>query len=84
MNSDKHLTYYIVLFSGLIIFILLFLLFRYNSTVQIIVGALGSCFYIVWGIIHHVLEGRLTRQVALEYVLFGGLAFVLLLTALNL
>jgi len=81
MSEDKHLLHYIFLFVGLLVFVALFILFRYHKPTQLFIGCIGVIFYVMWGILHHAVEDRLTRFVILEYLLFGGLAFLLLLTA---
>jgi hypothetical protein len=82
-NEEKHLLHYLTLFVGLVLFVILFIWFKYNFTAQLIVAASGSIYYVLWGIIHHAIENRLTRAVALEYILLGTFVFLLLFTALN-
>lgn len=81
-NHDNHITHYLVLFVGLFFFVSLFILFRHNSVLQMVMGISGSLFYMLWGVIHHALEGRLTKPVIAEYILFGLLVIILLLTAI--
>lgn len=78
-KQDDHITHYMVLFVGLFVFVSLFVLFRYNGLLQFGVGVLGCVFYVAWGVLHHVLERRLTKLVLLEYVLFAFLVALLLL-----
>ena len=77
-DDERHFTHYMVLLIGLLLFFSLFILFRYNDSIQLVIGGLGCFFYVLWGVIHHALEHRLTRLVVIEYVLFGGLMFLLL------
>ncbi len=77
-EHDSHLTHYIFLVLGLIVLGGLFVLFRYNPTLQILIGGVGTVFYIIWGILHHALEDRVTGLVVVEYVVFGTLAFLLM------
>ncbi len=77
-SQEKHLTHYLILVSGLGILGFLFMLFRFNEVLQIIVGAIGCIFYILWGIFHHALEERVTKLILFEYISFGSLAFILM------
>jgi hypothetical protein len=67
----------------MLIFVISLVIFRYNRTAELFVGGFGALFYIAWGIIHHALEDRLSKEVVMEYVLFGTLAFLMLVFALN-
>jgi len=80
---ERHLMEYLVLLVGLLLFSILFWYFSYNRSIQIAITGLASISYVLWGIIHHVVEGRLNRQVAMEYILVGTLVFLLLLTVLT-
>ena len=82
-STEKHLIEYMALLVAFSTFAFLFAFYRFNSIVLEVLAGAASIFYILWGIIHHVLEGRLTRLIALEYFLFGSLAFVLLFTVIN-
>ena len=81
-HNDNHIAQYTVLLSGLFTFVILFALFRYNHALQLVVGILGCMFYVTWGVVHHILEERLTKAVVLEYVLFGILVSLLLIFSL--
>lgn len=83
MEHDKHITHYIVLITGILVFVVLIFIFRFNRPFQLLTGLFGAVFYVSWGIIHHSLEHRLTREVVTEYLLFGVLAFIMLFFALN-
>jgi hypothetical protein len=83
-SNERHFLHYLILAVGLSLIFLLFFLFRYDVVIRLWLVVAGSAFYTFWGIIHHALEKRLTKVIALEYILFGLFAFLLLLTALNL
>jgi len=83
MNEhEKHLIEYLVLTLGLAVFAGLFVMFRFNKPVLIYVALFGCVFYMLWGIVHHYLEGRLTELLAAEYILIGFLIFLLLFNVL--
>ena len=82
-DLKEHTIEYLILFVAVIVFLVLFFLFRFDKTSLLVVSTLGSIFYIGWGIIHHMLRGRLTKLITTEYLLFGLLVFLLLFTVLN-
>ncbi|MFC1700090.1 hypothetical protein ACFLZ4_00390 [Patescibacteria group bacterium] len=82
-NLKENLIEYLILFVAVAVFLVLFFLFRFDKSSLLIVSSLGSIFYVGWGIIHHMLRGRLTKIITLEYLLFGLLVFLLLFTVLN-
>lgn len=82
-DLKENIIEYLILFVAVVVFLVLFFLFRFDKTSLFMVSLLGSIFYVAWGIIHHMLRGRLTRLIAVEYVLFGLLVFSLLFTVLN-
>jgi hypothetical protein len=81
-NEQHHILHYLILFIGLIVFSLLFFLFRYQTGTQIYIAFFGSVFYFAWGTVHHVVEGRLTKLIALEYFLISLLVFALVMVVL--
>ena len=82
-DLKENIIEYLILFVAVIVFLILFFLFRFDKTSLLIVSSLGSIFYVGWGIIHHMLRGRLTKLITMEYLLFGLLVFLLLFTVLN-
>lgn len=51
-----------------------------NVMLQLIIGAVTTVAYVVWGIVHHVMNGDLHKKVVVEYILVGLIALVLLAT----
>jgi len=82
-NIKEHIIEYMVLFVAMIGFISLLVIFRFNKSALLGVSAIGSIFYILWGIIHHAIREKLTRAIAYEYILFGILVFLLLFIVLS-
>lgn len=76
--EDKHIIEYLILILGLGICLFTFYLFRYDPTIQLFTGFIGSLFYTLWGIVHHALEGRLNKSIFIEYLLVGIFIFSLL------
>lgn len=82
-EDNPHIVEYLILFSGLLLCFVFFILFRFNTTVQIIISFVGSVFYVLWGIIHHAIEERLSKFVVLEYALIGLFVFSLLFVVIG-
>jgi hypothetical protein len=79
----RHILEYSLVLSLSLVFMLLFILFRTDHKLLTLLSGLVSSSYALWGIIHSALEGRLTRIVIIEYLLFGILVFLLLFIALS-
>ncbi len=81
-NSFKLIEYSILL-TGVVVFAFCFWFYHSSNTARLVITGSASIFYILWGVIHHALEKRLTLEIALEYVLIGFLTFLLVLIALS-
>jgi hypothetical protein len=81
--ESKNLVEYIILVTGLLVLLTLFVIFRYDDNILILLSGLGSIFYAGWGIIHHAVNERLTKVIAAEYLVVGLLVFLLLFTVLS-
>ena len=60
--------------------VFLFWQVRDNKLMQILVGILLSVLYVIWGMIHHSMQGDLYPKVVVEYFLVGAIAITLILT----
>ncbi|MBI2614016.1 MAG: hypothetical protein HYW62_04570 [Candidatus Levybacteria bacterium] len=78
----KHSLYYVFL---VVILSLGFLLTQNNSnkTFQIGVVVVTTFFYVLWGIMHHLINHDLSIKIVIEYILIGsfGLAIIFFLLA---
>ncbi len=72
-----------VLVLGIIVIGILFYQFRFDKSALIVLMAIAAIFYSFWGMVHHLIEERLTVDVALEYILIGLFVFILVLTAIS-
>ena len=84
MNYKKHLLEYIfiALYFGFLIYFFEFL--QTNSYSKVIFAASLPLFYLVWSVIHHYFEERLTLNIFLEYLSISVFVFIILITASNL
>ena len=82
-NIKEHRVEYFILLIVVAVFLVLISIFRYNKEALLILSGSGSLLYILWGITHNIIRGKLTRMVAYEYILFGILIFLLFYTVLS-
>lgn len=68
----NHLWHYLLLLTVSVFFILLFSLFKGNRLGQFFIASLFVIFYLVWGIIHHLLEKTFYLKIVVEYILIGA------------
>ncbi|RJR26404.1 hypothetical protein C4561_05435 [candidate division WWE3 bacterium] len=76
-RAERNFLLYIVLLVGLLVFFVCILIFRYDRSALLATSFFGSSFYVIWGIIHHVLDGRLKKEVVAEYIFLGLVTFLL-------
>jgi hypothetical protein len=82
-NIKEHRVEYFILFIVITIFMVLTYINRFNKGVLILLTGSASLFYILWGVVHHWIRGKLTRNIAAEYILYAILAFLLFFTVLS-
>ncbi len=49
-----------------------------NKELQFLTIVATGCFYVAWGILHHLLHHNLTAKIVVEYVLIGSLGMTLI------
>lgn len=75
----KYLKHYLALTAILSVGLGLFWIFNYNRTVQIwITLSLGGV-YVIWGIIHHALSGKLHWRIIWEYIVVAILVSLIVI-----
>lgn len=79
----EHFGHYIILLFILVFGILAFLYFQRYPQAQVMSVFLTASFYVLWGIVHHYLEGDLHIRVVMEYVAVALLGFLILWTVIN-
>lgn len=80
-NFEKHAGYYISLVAILVLGFLLASISSSYRELQVGIVALTTMFYVLWGILHHLINHDLSPKIVIEYVLIGsfGLAIVVFL-----
>lgn len=71
-----HLLHYFVLFLILAVGFIFFLSLRYSPLQQFLVIVVVDILYLLWGILHHYLEERLSWGVVTEYLLVGSVVLL--------
>lgn len=74
----KHFGYYLSLSAILLLGIVLVVLTSPNIKTQSLVISLTVFFYILWGILHHLINHELSARIVIEYVLIGALGLAVL------
>ena len=74
---------YFILFVAILVFMFLVYRFRFNKEMLILLSGVGSALYVIWGVVHHLIRGKLNKNIAYEYILFGLLVFLLFFTVLS-
>mgnify|MGYP007049884004 FL=1 len=82
-NIKENRVEYFILLVAIATFMVLIYKFRFNKGMLIFLSGVGSASYIVWGVIHHLIRGKLTKNIVYEYVLFGLLVFLLFFSVLS-
>jgi hypothetical protein len=74
----KHFSYYLSLLAILLLGIVLVFLTSPNIKLQSLVISLTVFFYVLWGILHHLINHELSTRIVIEYVLIGVLGLSVL------
>jgi glucose uptake protein GlcU len=82
-EKERHLAEYLIFGVLGVALLIAFIAFRENRNILRVISGLESLLYILWGIIHHSREDRLSKEIVSEYILLGTFVFLLLLTALS-
>jgi hypothetical protein len=77
-----HLGYYLSLLAILLLGLLLILFTSPNLKLQSFVILTTAFFYILWGVLHHLINHELSLRIVIEYVLIGvlGLSIIFFMT----
>lgn len=83
MRIKKHIGYYLFLLLILTGGFFLATQFSYDRKFQISSILLTAIFYVIWGIIHHLINHDLTTKIVVEYILMGSLGVTVVLFLLK-
>lgn len=79
----RSVVHFLVLLAILAAGVFTFIRVAPNTTVQLFVGIVTACSYVIWGLIHHAVKKDLHQRIVVEYLLIGAIAIVLLVTMLG-
>ena len=71
-SFKKHIGYYISLLIILAFGFLITVLASPNKQLQMVIIVLTTFFYIIWGVLHHLINHDLTVKIMVEYILIGS------------
>lgn len=78
-SIGKHIGYYFSLITILALGIFLSLQTSGDRQLQMLIMVMTVFFYVLWGILHHLLEHDLSIKIVIEYVLIGSLTMSIVL-----
>jgi len=78
LDIKEHFGHYLVLLFILVFGFAAFFYFSRFPQAQILSAFLTTSFYVIWGMIHHYLEGDLHIRVVAEYLAIALLGFLIL------
>lgn len=78
-SFEKHTGYYFLLIIILALGTFLSLQTSGDRQLQMLIMVMTVFFYVLWGILHHLLEHDLSIKIVIEYVLIGSLAMSIVL-----
>lgn len=82
MKKQKHHAWYLALGSIAVLLLVALYYSRGNNQIQFYIISLFVAVYVVWGILHHIIDNSLRLSVVLEYILLSATALFLLKTVL--
>ncbi len=68
----SHVGYYVSLIAILLFGFILASLSS-DKHLQMVIVILTALFYVIWGILHHLINHDLTAKIVVEYILIGSL-----------
>lgn len=79
VNIKRHLIYYISLLA--ILFLGVFFAFQvsYDKQIQVIIVMITALLYILFGLLHHLINHDLNKKIVIEYILMGALGISIIL-----
>ncbi len=78
-----NIFYYLSLFLILAIGLFLALYTSYDKALQMAMIVITGFSYVVWGIIHHLIQHDLHPKIVIEYILIGSLGMTIVLYLLK-
>jgi hypothetical protein len=76
--SKRDIEHHAVLVLLLISALVVFSIFSYSRHLQFATGVVAAVLYVLWGVVHHKMEGDLYTKNMVEYVFIALLAIVIL------
>lgn len=81
MKHFKRHHYHLIILAAIMgLGVITFFSLSGNRSLQLLVGIVTTVAYVIWGLMHHAIEGDLYKKVMVEYLLVGAIAIIVLLT----
>ena len=78
-SKEKHIQYHVSLAIILILGLVMMYVSRGDHQLRMIAILMTSFFYVVWGVVHHILHHDTSVRIVVEYVLIAVLGVALAL-----
>ena len=72
IRPDKHYLYYLFLLVMEALIGALIIMSQGDRYMQLVYGLFAAIIYVVWGIIHHLINHTLHKKGVIEYLLMGA------------
>ncbi len=75
---NEHILYYISLIAIFALGIILMFSATPNKQLQMLIFVIMAVFYVIWGVLHHLVNHELSAKIVVEYILIGALGVAIM------
>ena len=75
---NEHILYYISLIIIFTLGIVLMFSATPNKQLQMLIFVIMAFFYVIWGVLHHLINHELSSKIVVEYILIGTLGVAIM------
>lgn len=75
---NEHVAYYISLIAIFALGVFLIFSAAPNKQLQMLIFVILAFFYVIWGVLHHIINHELTSKIVVEYILIATLGVAIM------
>jgi intracellular septation protein A len=75
---NEHVAYYISLIAIFGLGLFLISSATPNKQLQMLIFVIMAFFYVIWGVLHHLINHELSSKIVVEYILIGTLGVAIM------
>jgi hypothetical protein len=75
---NEHVLYYISLIAIFALGVILIFSAAPNKQLQMLIFVIMAVFYVIWGILHHLINHELSSKIVVEYMLIATLGVAIM------